>query len=289
MSDPTVTHGGTNNEWQGTVQLPRPNVEKSHQRKERILSSLPNVLFLGVLTMLWVLGARHVSFIPAPLEVITAFWKALGDDLPQHALASAYRVVEALMLALVTGPVVGLLVGRLQAVDRIVSPAIFSLYPLPKIAFLPLIILAFGLGDFSRIFLIWIIIFFQLVVAARDAVRRVEALVVDSVLALGASEADLYRHVFLPAVLPRIFTVLRISIGTSVAVLFFAESFATRMGLGHYVMDAWGRINYTQMCVGIISQSFLGLGLFKLTDTLEKICCPWLSVVSASYSPRKKT
>ncbi|MGE5623449.1 MAG: ABC transporter permease subunit [Methanocella sp.] len=248
-----------------------------------------SLLLPGALLLVWSLLAVRVPFIPAPLAVLTAMWRALGKDLPQHALLSAFRVVAALLLAITTGPLLGLLMGRLTAVDRAASPLVFSFYPLPKIAFLPLVMLAFGLADFSRIFLIWLTVFFHLVVAARDAVRSVEAAAVDSVLALGASEADLYRHVFLPAILPRILTVLRISVGTAVAVLFFVESFATWLGLGHYVMDAWQRIDYTRMFVGILALSLLGLVLFKLVDALERLCCPWVAAVSASRPTRSRT
>jgi len=86
---------------------------------------------------------------------------------------------------------------------------------------------------------------------------------------------DIYRHLVFPAVLPGILTSLRITIGTSIAVLFFAENFAVEYGIGYYIMNSWSMVNYSKMYSGIIAVSILGFFLFKLIDILENKFCSW--------------
>jgi len=136
----------------------------------------------------------------------------------------------------------------------------------------------FKLGDTSKIFLITLIIFFQILMTARDAAVKVPPNSIISVQSLGANTADIYLHVIIPACLPDIFTAIRISLGTAISVLFFAESFATMQGLGYFIFDAWSRINYPEMFAGILAISLVGLFLFLVTDFLQRILCPWLYV-----------
>jgi ABC-type nitrate/sulfonate/bicarbonate transport system permease component len=83
----------------------------------------------------------------------------------------------------------------------------------------------------------------------------------------------------LPACLPAVLTSLRVSIGTAIAVLFFAESFATTSGLGYYIIvETWGRLAYAQMYAGVVAMSLLGLALYFVVDNLERRLCPWLAV-----------
>lgn len=87
---------------------------------------------------------------------------------------------------------------------------------------------------------------------------------------------QLFRYIIFPASLPEIFTAIRLSIGTSIAVLFFTETFATFEGLGFFIMDAWTRVNYSEMFAGIAALSFLGLSLFLLVDFIERVFCFWI-------------
>ena len=111
-----------------------------------------------------------------------------------------------------------------------------------------------------------------------DGVREIPAGLFHSVGSLGLSRIDLYRHLILPAVLPRIITAIRISIGVSISVLFFGESFATTYGIGYFIMNSWLMVNYVAMFSGILALSLLGLALFALVDLLEKRTCRWISI-----------
>ena len=144
-----------------------------------------------------------------------------------------------------------------------------------KAAFLPVIMLFFGIGEVSKIVLITFIIFGQMLVSIRDAARQIAGEYLDAVRSLGATKTALLRHVILPAVLPSFFTGLRISLGVAVAVLFIAETFVSGSGLGHLIIDAWTRIAYAEMYAAILALSIMGLLLFALVDFLEFVLCPW--------------
>ena len=112
-------------------------------------------------------------------------------------------------------------------------------------------------------------------VTARDAARSIPSASVLSVRSLGADRWQVLRHVVVPASLPEIFTALRISAGTAVAVLFFSESIAGSTGLGYYVFDAWGRVAYPDMFAGILAMALLGVLLYEAIELTERRVCRW--------------
>lgn len=196
---------------------------------------------------------------------------SLLDDLA----VSAMRAVTGILLALVTAVPLGLLIGTEEPLGKRLSPFIYLLYPIPHVVLLPLIIIVFGIGNFSKIFLIALIVFFQILVTTRDGAKNIHRNYFYSMQTLGATRLQMYRHVILPATLPKIMTAMRISVGTSVAILFFVESFATTTGLGYLIMDSWGRADYVALYTGISSMALLGFTLYLLLDRLERHICRW--------------
>jgi NitT/TauT family transport system permease protein len=173
----------------------------------------------------------------------------------------------------------GIILGQSKRLNQLFSPIIYLLYPIPKVVFVPILILLFGIGDFPKIIIIFIILFFQVLVLVRDQASGLHPALIQSVRSLGAGRRALFRFVYLPASLPAILTALRQSVGTSVAVLYIAELFATQRGLGYYIyLNGSTLFNYAAMYAGIIAMSILGLGLYYSVDWLEKRCCPWLLV-----------
>jgi ABC-type nitrate/sulfonate/bicarbonate transport system permease component len=219
------------------------------------------------------------SVLPAPWQVLRAFVLALPKDLGRHLLVSAWRVVASILVAVVAAVPAGLGLGLSPTVNRLASPLIYLLYPIPKIVFLPVILLLLGIGNLSKVFIIALILFFQVLVVVRDEAANIRPELVASVRSLGAGRRAIFRFVYLPACLPAVLTSLRVSIGTAIAVLFFAESFATTSGLGYYIIvETWGRLAYADMYAGVIAMSLLGLTLYFVVDNLERRLCPWLTV-----------
>jgi ABC-type nitrate/sulfonate/bicarbonate transport system permease component len=123
--------------------------------------------------------------------------------------------------------------------NKLFSPLIYLLYPIPKVVFLPILLLFFGIGDLSKIAIIFLILFFQILVLVRDQAAAIRPELIQSVRSLGAGRRALFRFVYLPASLPAILTALRQSVGTAVAVLYIAELFATQKGLGVLHLPQW--------------------------------------------------
>ena len=212
--------------------------------------------------------------LPGPIEALSAFAMHL-PDLLDHAALSLWRVSASMFIGTMLAVPLGLSVGRSELADSIVAPLMFLTYPVPKVVFLPVLLAIFGLGDVSKIVLIAMIVFFQILLTARDAARAVPEGAVLSVRSLGASRFDIARHVVFPAALPDIFTALRISTGTAVAVLFLAESIAGTDGLGWFIMDSWGRIDYPRMFAGILAMALAGVVLYEAIELVERLTTRW--------------
>lgn len=229
-----------------------------------------------VLLILW--GMVHLalkkSFVPSPIDTTIYFFRQL-PVISEHLLVSLLRIFTAMGITVVSGGAVGIFTARNPHIDRWLSPLLYTLYPIPKIAFLPLLMLFLGLGNASKITLVSLILFFQIVVSIRDSVKSIHSSYLLSIKSLGANKWQTYRHVLIPAILPNLFTALRISVGTSISVLFFAENYATEYGIGYYIMDSWLKLDYKAMFAGIIAISLLGSALFLLLDHAEKAICKW--------------
>lgn len=237
-------------------------------------SYLIAVLLIGFFWYIFSVAVNSPSF-PNPGVVFNALVTHLREGLLEHFLVSTYRVIYAIMLALSLAVPAGLMSFE-KRIDRFVAPFLYLLYPIPHIVLLPLIILLFGIGDVSKIVLIAMIIFFQILVTTRDAARNVSEYYVYSMLSMGATRKDVYKHVIFPASLPKILTAMRISIGTSIAILFFAESFATTKGLGYIIMDSWSKADYPGLYAGILSMAILGFSLYIILEYIEKRVCKWV-------------
>ncbi len=216
------------------------------------------------------------AVLPGPLEAGEALAESVmsGRLLP-HLAYSTFRVLAAVASAVVLAVPAGIAMGRYPVVDRLLSPFVRLVYPVPKVAFLPVVVLLLGVHDLAKIFLIGLVVFFQILVPTRDGALAVPRSCIMSVRSLGAKEWDILRHVVLPACLPRVFTSLRIAVGTAVAVLFLTETFATSHGLGYYLLDAWSRLDYGDLFAGVIAMGLLGAALHWTVDRLEARFCPW--------------
>ena len=209
--------------------------------------------------------------IPSPLSSFSY----LKLPLLLHALASIARVLVAVAIALLIAVPAGILLGTGKWFGRLLSPFVYFVYPIPKVAFLPVFMLLFGLGNTSKIMLIIWIIVFQIMLSVRDGVAQVPEPYFRVMNGYGASRGQVWRYLVLPAILPHMFSGLRISIGISLASLFFAENYATDYGIGYLIMSAWARMNYAEMFCGIVVMGLVGLLLFKSLDVLQTWCAPW--------------
>ncbi|MGI6778226.1 MAG: ABC transporter permease [Acetivibrionales bacterium] len=236
----------------------------------------------GVIIVLILWHAMHITLrsriIPGPLETIEVFLSLLCGDLPVHIAVSLYRIILAMVISVVIGVPLGLWVGLNKKADAVISPIAYILYPIPKIAFLPVFMLLFGIGNKPKIILILTIIIFQILLASRDGVKEISRVMFYSVASLGLNRRQIYLYLVFPAALPKIISALRTSIGISISALFFAENFATTYGIGYFIMNSWIMVDYVRMFAGILALSIMGILIFKIIDFSEKKLCPWMFI-----------
>lgn len=234
----------------------------------------PDVLLGSVMFLVcWQILAWIINrpIMPPPGSVLPVFVELLPGELGRHLLASAGRVLSAIGLAVTAAVPVGLGLGQAPKINRIFAPLIAIVYPIPKIVLLPVIYVLMGITNFSKIFLIALILFFQILVVVRDEASNLRPELILSVRSLGAGRRALFRYVYLPASLPAVLTALRVSVGTAIAVLFIAEQSLTEYGLGYYiVIRTYQVLRYTEMYAGILAMGLLGLALYFALDALER-------------------
>ena len=232
---------------------------------DAVLGLLMFLFFWQVLA--WVVRR---PIMPSPVVVLPLFFTSIFGELGLHLLASTGRVLAAIGIAVITAVPVGLGLGQIAKLDRIFSPLIAIVYPIPKIVFLPVIYVLMGITDVSKIFLIALIIFFQILVVVRDEAANLHPELILSVRSLGAGRRALFRYVYFPASLPAVLTALRVSTATAIAVLFIAEQSLTTYGLGYFiVVETYQVLRYPQMYTGILAMSLLGLSLYFIFNNLE--------------------
>jgi len=230
------------------------------------------MLLVGWQVLAWVVRR---PILPSPVEVFPVFVKLMPGELGLHFAASAGRVIVSILLAVATAAPLGLILGQSRHLDRVFDPLIAVTYPIPKIIFLPVIYVLMGITDLSKIFLITLIIFFQILVVVRDEAAKLHPELILSVRSLGAGRRALFRYVYLPASIPSVLTALRVSTGTAVAVLFIAEQSLTVYGLGYYiVIETYQVLRYPEMYAGIMAMSLLGLMLYVTISHLERKTSP---------------
>lgn len=230
-----------------------------------------------LLLVLWyvIAAIMQLPIVPTPDKVFLKLGHVSRQYILVHAAWSLWRIAAGLGLAVLVGYPLGVLMGYFKRADRFLSPVVYLTYPIPKIALLPILMLLAGVGELSKILMIFLIIVFQVVVAVRDAIRTLPVETYYPLYSLGASFPQVFRFVIMPASLPKFITAIRVAMATAVSVLFFTETFGTKFGMGYYIMDAWLRVNYLEMYAGIVVLSLMGLLLFGLIDAFEYAACHW--------------
>ena len=237
-----------------------------------------------VLVALWFFvtesGWVKPLFLPSPLAVWDKFMLALTDGvsnstLIEHTLASISRVFGAFLLALVTAVPIGILMGVNRFVRGLFDPIIEFYRPLPPLAYLPLVIIWLGIGEFPKVFLIYLAIFAPMAIAARAGVRSVSTEQIHAAYAMGATRGQVISQVIMKAALPEIFTGMRIGIGVGWTTLVAAEMVAANRGLGFMVLNAAENLESDTVIMGIFIIGIFAFAFDLLIRYLEKALIPW--------------
>lgn len=243
-----------------------------------------SLLGVGAVVLLWALVAELVLvpelFLPHPRSVMRSFVNLSlsgyrGGTLAFHLAASMRRVLIGFLLALPTAVPLGLAMGYSRRVRAFLDPLIEFYRPLPPLAYYTLLIVWLGIGEESKVALLFLAAFPPLSISAMSGVASVPAERVQSALTLGATRAQVFRHVIFPSCLPSIFTGMRVSIGFTYTTLVSSEIVAATSGVGWMVLDAGRFLRTDVIFVGIIVMGITGLLLDRVVRLFERRFVPW--------------
>ncbi|TAG50200.1 MAG: ABC transporter permease subunit [Betaproteobacteria bacterium] len=237
------------------------------------------VLFLGWFTITS-LGLIKPLFLPSPQAVFGQFYEYVtgaANDKPlwEHFAMSMFRVFAAFLLACVTAIPIGIAMGMNRVARGIFDPPIEFYRPLPPLAYLPLVIIWFGIGELPKVLLIFLSCFAPLALAARFGMKSATQEQMNALYSMGANYRQVVRHVILPAALPEILVGMRIAIGFGWTTLVAAEMVAASTGLGQMVLNASNFLRTDIVIMGIIVIGVVAYLFDLLMRFVEKKLVPW--------------
>lgn len=244
--------------------------------KERALAILSPLAVVALWQFASNMGWTNQRYVPSPLAIAQAGWDlALSGRLAIDIGASLRRLAIGFVLGAVPGILLGMIMGLNRWVRAAIDPLIAALYPIPKIAILPLLMLAFGLGDASKVAVVAMSVLFLTVINTTTGVVQLDRIYFEVARNYGTPWYKLFTRVILPGALPVIFAGLRISLGVSLVVLVGAEFVASDAGIGYLIWASWQTLVVENMFVGIIVITVLGVLSTLFLHEVERLLVPW--------------
>jgi ABC-type nitrate/sulfonate/bicarbonate transport system permease component len=254
--------------------------KESNIKKQTILAAF--IAIIGFL-ILWELIARFTSakmFLPPASVVVQAFLTSfvvpIGKyTMPMHIGISLYRVLVAFSFATVAGVLLGVFMGYSKTFEAIFKPLFEFVRPIPPLAWIPMSILWFGIGDPSKWFIIFLGSFTFITVNTYDGTKNVDKTLMGAARMLGANERQVFTRVVLPSAVPYIFAGLQIAITAGWSAVVAAEMIRSDEGVGWLIVMGMSTGNTVQIMVGIVAIGSIGFILATLMSALERRLCLW--------------
>jgi len=243
-----------------------------------------SVLTLVALVVVWwavtATGLIEPLFLPPPSAVLQKGWLLvtsgyMDSTLWQHLAASLSRIGLGLGFAVLTAVPVGIAIGANRIARGVLDPLIEFYRPIPPLAYLPLIVIWCGIGELSKVLLIYLAIFAPIAIATATGVRTVDPAKLRAAQSLGATRAQLIRHVILPSALPDILTGVRIGLGVGWSTLVAAELIAATSGLGFMVQSAAQFLVTDVVVLGILVIALIAFAMEMGLRALQRKWVPW--------------
>ena len=256
------------------------NAIGARTRGTKLISTITVVVLIVVW---WLIAEWKIVaplFLPHPLSVMDKFFFVVSNDvsggtLSEHTIASLSRVIGAFLCACVLGISIGLAMGVSKLARGVLDPPIEFYRPIPPLAYLPLIIIWFGIGELSKVILIFLAVFAPIVMNARAGVASVSIDRIHAGYSLGGNSFQVFWHIIFRGALPEIFTGMRIGIGFGWTTLVAAEMVAASTGLGHMVLNAANFLVTDVVVMGIIVIGLIAYLLDLVMRYMESIFVPW--------------
>lgn len=279
MSAPTTAADASARRDQRTLDAARAATRRENglRRRDLALSILTPVLLL----LLWELAARagwiDARFFPPPSEIVTgAIEMVRSGELWLHTGATLRRILIGGGLGAACGVLVGLLMGSSRALNAALGPLFAALYPLPKIAIYPLLMMVFGAtSELPKVLAVFITVFFIMQIGTVSGVWSIDRKLLEAGSAYGAKGVQMFRHVVLPGALPFVFTGLRTATGTAVVVVTAVEFTGSAEGLGFVIWNSWQLFMPEKMYVGLVTIGIIGAVITFFFQWVERVVLPW--------------
>jgi NitT/TauT family transport system permease protein len=286
MDAPTSTSVSTNaSELTGVGPVERLSAYgRARRRREQRRKIVRGAIGIVVVLIVWqIMSVAYdlEQILPPPLAVARTIFSTLtlnyehpwlyGENIYEQLASSLVRAVSGFSVAAALAIPLGLFVGRVRAVREFIDPVIRALFPIPGIAWIPLAILWFGLGNTAVIFVVFVAEFFPLYFNTEAGARSINPILVDAARCFGARRLTLFRRVILPASIPYILTGMRIALGGAWRMIVAAEMLASQSGIGSILMEARYQFRATDLMMAMILISVVGYATERLiVGTIEK-------------------
>jgi NitT/TauT family transport system permease protein len=243
---------------------------------ERLLYLASPIGLLAVWQILLALGLGDRRFVPAPSDIAVRFWElTVSGELLSHTAVTLWRVFAGFVIGAVPAVAIGLLMAMFRPARIFFDPLIAALMPIPKVALMPLLLLAFGFGDASKIALVATAVFFPVIVNTYAGAANIDRIYWDVAKNFGASTYVMFTRVVFFGALPLIFAGLKIALAVSFVVLVAAEFVASKTGIGYLIWSSWELLQVDYMFVGIVVIGVLGLITTVIFQEIERKVIPW--------------
>lgn len=263
----------------GSVEVP-PGVALLRRGMGAARSVLRRYGLLAGFLALWQIGSTqgwiNATVFPPLDAILSALWEGLtGGALLDDIAISLQRSGLAFAAAVAVGIPLGLFMGQIRAVEQALDPILQFFRQTSALALYPVFILLLGLGEASKVFVIFWATLFPILLATTGGVKDVDRKLIEMAATFGASRTTIFRRVVLPASVPSIFVGLRLSATTALLLLIAAEMIGANKGLGFQVMNAQYNFLIPQMFAAILLLAALGLAANALLVTLQRRLCRW--------------
>jgi taurine transport system permease protein len=254
----------------------RPSLRVS----ESVLTLLTVFAILGVWSLVSALALVPELFLPSPMAVLRKLRSVATEGfvdatLLEHALTSMARVFAALVLAIATAAPLGILIGLSRRIRAVADPIIEFYRPVPPLAYLPLVVIWCGIGEMSKVLLIYLAVFAPISIATVQGVRRVDESRIRAARSLGAGHWQLVRFVILPSAAPDILTGVRIGLGVGWSTLVASELIAATRGLGFMIQSAAQFLVTDVVLMGILVIGTIAFVFEWGLRKLQQVLVPW--------------
>lgn len=237
-----------------------------------------NVLSIASLIILWEVAGRFFDspLIPPVSKIAAAWWKLLaGGKLLPNLLTSLGTMAAGFALAVLAGVIIGLLMGRFRSVEHFLDLYINSLMSAPTTAFVPVLIMWFGLGVESRIAVVFLFAFFVIVINTMTGVKQVDNVLVEMARSFGGKEREVFFKIVLPAALPAIMAGIRLGMGRAVKGMVTAEMLLTLTGIGGMIMQYGSAFATDALFAVVLTVLIVAMLTMKLVRKIDQRLTGW--------------